>query len=1210
MLPYVHAFVCRIDLTDTSAIMLCQGCSLPLQLLLLLITLEPATTEVYYVTPNDHFSLNNNTNTLQHYLDNSKIYFTNLKDIQLHFLSGTHYLSKNLTIKKKSIFTLSGNHSVIECSNRQVGVSVRNAAKFVMQNITLVQCSMKHNDIRNHSGTVNTYNWNAALFLQESNSVTIINVSIIVNASTNGLVAVNNHMKFSITNLIVRVKCSLNNVSLPYTNGLVLYSYLSKKRSNVSYFIFNYTYKPDALCSKFSLQCALTVLLMQSTYNTYVKVSNTTFRNLYNVTLLNYYGKSHAGTQKIWNIIAFYNCKFSRNTGTSLSKMFSFIIHGKGYSFGSENEENAYRGHYNILNFYYCTFSDNLNFKSLMHILTKNTLSSNTIMKINHCKMCYNHMVTILEIVSEVKVFWQISLFVNIASTNISFNTHTDRHNYLLSAANAIIKLSDFVDIKNNSYYYSIFMLHLSELKFYGHCEVCGNQVRHVFRGKQASYYLVNENTKIIITHNILFSILSQSKIYNEHYQQMCYFQFYSKNDNLDKLVIHNQSLNYEIVVIDNIYTAPIHILKSRNIFPGNCLWLVGTAFQMVNSSDVYDRIVNRTLKRIDRSSIGIIPSSICQCVNLTEYECTSHELGTIYPGQTISTKLIVPRLIIPRNSVTLRVMNKDLPPNGCRVTKVNEISQTHAKPACNEYNYTIWSNISSCELYLDTVGSMEIFYVDLQPCPLGFSLLEDKQGCVCDSTLNSDIISVTSCNLNDATILRPANSWIFAMKNYDTQFYKVSSNCPFNYCLQIASHINLSSPDSQCQFDRSGVLCGYCQEGLSAIFGSSECKPCSNVYLLIIIPIVLAGIVLVTMLFIFNITINNGIINTFIFYVNIISINFSMFFPQCNSVVCMFISLANLDLGIKTCFYDGMNDYAKMWLQLTFPVYLILIAHLLILGSRYSSRIQRLTAQKALPVLATLLLLSYTKILLTVCRVLFFFSRVTHLPSRYVEYKWSVDTSIHLFGTEFCILFAICLMLFIILLPFNCLLLFIKPLSCFKLINKFKPLLDVYRAPYKDQYCYWTGLYLFMRAAFFGLSAFDREISLTCGIILLGILLCIQGIVHPFKCTLTNIQESIILLNLLSIYVVAYYSNQMQLKIVQFLIIIIFVYFTIFITCHCIMSTCGKTIGEKAGWITMLWKRNKAKNKNHSETLDSVMDDDSGYIEFQEPLIALETYM
>jgi len=245
----------------------------------------------------------------------------------------------------------------------------------------------------------------------------------------------------------------------------------------------------------------------------------------------------------------------------------------------------------------------------------------------------------------------------------------------------------------------------------------------------------------------------------------MCYFQFFSNNGILDKLIIHNNNINYEIVIIDNIYTAPIHLLKQRNIFPDNCLWLVGTAFQMVNSSMVYSKIVNRTLKSINRVNIGIIPSSICQCVNFNEYECTSHELGKIYPGQMLSTRLIIPRLIVLKNPVTLRVLNKNLPQNGCRITNVNEISQTHTKPTCNEYNYTIWSNKSSCELYLDSADSTEIFYVDLQPCPLGFYLQEGKRGCVCDSALNSDIISVTSCSLNDATILRPANSWIIAVK-------------------------------------------------------------------------------------------------------------------------------------------------------------------------------------------------------------------------------------------------------------------------------------------------------------------------------------------------------------------------------------------------------------------------------------------------------------
>ena len=49
-----------------------------------------------------------------------------------------------------------------------------------------------------------------------------------------------------------------------------------------------------------------------------------------------------------------------------------------------------------------------------------------------------------------------------------------------------------------------------------------------------------------------------------------------------------------------------------------------------------------------------------------------------------------------------------------------------------------------------------------------------------------------------------------------------------------------------------------------------------------------------------------------------------------------VFISFTNLDLGIETCFYNGIDSYAKMWLQLFFPSYLILIAVSIIIVSRY----------------------------------------------------------------------------------------------------------------------------------------------------------------------------------------------------------------------------------------------------------------------------------
>ena len=97
-----------------------------------------------------------------------------------------------------------------------------------MKNIAIVQCSMKLTDIQKHIDTT-MQDWSAALFIKYCHSVTITDVSITINASNNGLVAVNNKMKSVINNLSVHVRCSLNNISLPNTNGIVFYNNESKK---------------------------------------------------------------------------------------------------------------------------------------------------------------------------------------------------------------------------------------------------------------------------------------------------------------------------------------------------------------------------------------------------------------------------------------------------------------------------------------------------------------------------------------------------------------------------------------------------------------------------------------------------------------------------------------------------------------------------------------------------------------------------------------------------------------------------------------------------------------------------------------------------------------------------------------------------------------------------------------------------------------------
>ena len=526
--------------------------------------------------------------------------------------------------------------------------------------------------------------------------------------------------------------------------------------------------------------------------------------------------------------------------------------------------------------------------------------------------------------------------------------------------------------------------------------------------------------------------------------------------------------------------------------------WL--TAFESSTSHDVFNRII--TSKMNHRNNYRV-PSTICLCSGRDYYDCRICHLGPIYIGQTLKLNLIILTDLVlnPDSSIILQVLSSPLLFNGCKIKYLHELIQTHPHHGCNEYNYTIWANDSThtCELYLKYAQTIiETFYISILPCPIGFSFIKHERACHCDPVLQNDLIFVKSCNIDDATIQCPANSWIAIS---DINSYYVSLNCPFDYCLPESSYINLPNPDTQCQYDRTGLLCAQCPLNLSLVLGSSQCKQCSNIHLLIILPLAASGIILVIILFIFNLTVTSSYISTIIFYANIININSPVLFPKHHSLVYVLISLLNINLGIEACFYKGMDGYDKSWLQLVFPMYLFVLVIVIVIASRYSTRIQRLTACRVLPVLATLLILCYTNILQAVSMALFFYSRVTYLPSMEHRMVWSVATDVELFAFKFFILFAICLIVFLLfLLPFNMVLLFSKKLAYFKVVNYFKPLIDAYHGPYKDNFYYWTGVQLLIRKVAFGLSVLDNKISFLSISVLLAVFFSIHSMVKPFK--------------------------------------------------------------------------------------------------------------
>lgn len=163
-------------------------------------------------------------------------------------------------------------------------------------------------------------------------------------------------------------------------------------------------------------------------------------------------------------------------------------------------------------------------------------------------------------------------------------------------------------------------------------------------------------------------------------------------------------------------------------------------------------------------------------------------------------------------------------------------------------------------------------------------------------------------------------------------------SHCPYGYCLDQSVVLDAKDPEIQCTSNRTGVLCGRCEDGYSLTLGSGSCSKCSNFFLFLLVPFAISGLVLVAVLFLLNLTVSEGSINGLIFYANIAAMSHSGLNPGTSCQLCIFVAWLNLDLGIDTCFFDGMDAYMETWLQFAFPLYLwVIILAIVILCNKFA---------------------------------------------------------------------------------------------------------------------------------------------------------------------------------------------------------------------------------------------------------------------------------
>ena len=583
-------------------------------------------------------------------------------------------------------------------------------------------------------------------------------------------------------------------------------------------------------------------------------------------------------------------------------------------------------------------------------------------------------------------------------------------------------------------------------------------------------------------------------------------------------------------------------------------------------------------IESISRSDLkGLISSDAVRvefCLNNVIYPNYSHPNVSIKKGQMFTVRLVAVDQV--GNPLNATIINSFQSKSGNGRLKAGQVEQ-QVGDQCTELEFNVYSQDNSAQIHIHADGpcgdkgvSRKTLNVIFDPCtcPIGFepSPGPSEIDCICECAQTLKQHQITSCSGENETILVEPNIWI-GLSNYSNKTRFVIQDCPFDFCVEKPVNISLSSPDGadeQCAYNRTGSLCGMCQEDLSLVFGSSRCQECSNNYISLLIPFALAGIALVTFILLFNLTVATGTIHGLIFYANILTANHSLFLPPSTSnILTVFISWLNLDLGIETCFYDGMDSYGKFLLQLAFPTYVFVLIGATIVLCEVSKKFATLLSNRnPVAALCTLILLSYSKLIRTIITALQF----TYLdyPDGPREIVWLYDANVPYFTVSHIPRFIAAFIIIILGAIYTILLLFgqwFSRCSNRKIMKwakntKYNAFIDAYHAPFTPKYRYWFGLLLFAQITHNLVAAMATGpvpiLSAAC--VALGLILLKLLNTRIYKNRLQDSLETLFLTNIVILAVATFYireTNEGQLALANTSMAISFILFLIILGYH-----------------------------------------------------------
>lgn len=443
----------------------------------------------------------------------------------------------------------------------------------------------------------------------------------------------------------------------------------------------------------------------------------------------------------------------------------------------------------------------------------------------------------------------------------------------------------------------------------------------------------------------------------------------------------------------------------------------------------------------------------------------------------------------------------------------------------------------SAVIIYSLYAGTQLKIPVHTMKCQLGFVYNATQHTCLCNANLLNRGVT---CDYHTGYLKKPHDKWIGVLENDIVVF-----SCVYDYCtgLELVDPKNL---DDQCKDNRGGLLCGGCRDGYYAKIGHGGCGHCEGVsnLLLYVTSILLTGAWLVFVTAFLHVYISDGYLYGIFFYANMVFLFRNQIYSTFRHLHKEYLyAFFNLQGIYDICVYKNVDTLALAGLNFVFPLYLLLIMVCLTLIARcrgpYNRNRFRYSTTK---VFATLLYICYY--LLVDFSFLLLTFKVIETPSG-KETRWELDPNIRYYSGLHGLLATVSILCLIILFTVALILLFPKQAYKFKIIQKLKPLLDAFQAPFKLKYSFWIGLRLVLRITLhvIAYAVPDDYMLYTAGCILC-LLLYAQSVCSPYANSKINALDNFFILLLIMQFIEALSHPKLPVIVIACEAIFILIYF------------------------------------------------------------------